>query len=144
LTELISPVQNTPDELRFRGEESKVDLGTRIRRAREEKKFSQGDLEQRTGMLRCYISRVENGHTVPSIETLEKIARALDMKLYQLLYYEKESAEETVPKSGWGSFGKEARLLNKFRQLLPRITQSNRELLLFMAVKLIAAKKLRS
>jgi transcriptional regulator with XRE-family HTH domain len=121
-----------------------VDLGTRIRTAREEKKFSQGDLEQRTGMLRCYISRVENGHTVPSIETLEKIARALDMKLYQLLYYEKESAEEMVPKSGWGSFGKEARLLNKFRQLLPRITQSNRELLLFMASKLVSAKKLRS
>jgi transcriptional regulator with XRE-family HTH domain len=120
-----------------------VDLGTRIRTFREEKKLSQGELEQRTGMLRCYISRVENGHTVPSIETLEKIARALDMKLYQLLYYEERSSEDLEPTSGWGSFGKEARLLNKFRELLPRITQSNRELLLFMAGKLVAAKKLR-
>ena len=124
--------------------EFKVDLGTRIRTVREDKKLSQGDLEQRTGMLRCYISRVENGHTVPSIETLEKIARALDIKLYQLLYYEESSSESSLPQTGWGSFGKEARLLNKFRELLPRITQTNRELLLFMAGKLVAAKKPRS
>jgi transcriptional regulator with XRE-family HTH domain len=121
-----------------------LDLGTRIRTAREEKNFSQGDLEQRTGMLRCYISRVENGHTVPSIETLEKIAGALDMKLYQLLYYEDRPSDALTPQNGWGSFGKEARLLNKFRHLLPRITQNNRQLLLFMATKLIALKKLRS
>ena len=121
-----------------------MDLGTRIRTAREEKKFSQGDLEQRTGMLRCYISRVENGHTVPSIETLEKIARALDMKLYQLLYHEDRSPDESAPKSGWGSFGKEARLFNRFRQLLPRITKSNRELLLFLAGRMVASRKSRS
>jgi transcriptional regulator with XRE-family HTH domain len=140
----VSTVQNSLNELRFRGEDFRVDLGTRIRTFREEKKLSQGDVEQRTGMLRCYISRVENGHTVPSIETLEKIARALDLKLYQLLYYEERSSESEEPISGWGRFGKEARLLKKFRELLPRITQSNRELLLFMAGKLVAAKKLRS
>ena len=53
-------------------------IGDRIRGMREEKKLSQGDIEKRTGLLRCYISRVENGHTVPAIETLEKIARALE------------------------------------------------------------------
>src|SRR5712664_692224 len=37
-------------------------------------------------LLRCYISRVENGHTVPAIETLEKLARAMEMPLYQLMY----------------------------------------------------------
>jgi transcriptional regulator with XRE-family HTH domain len=137
-------VQNWQDEIRFRGKDTNVDLGTLIRTAREEKNLSQGDLEQRTGMLRCYISRMENGHTVPSIETLEKIARALDMKLYQLLYDEERSSEGFAPRSGWGSFGKEARLLNKFRQLLPRITQGNRELLLFIATKLITSKNLRS
>ncbi len=52
-------------------------IGDRLRDLREEKQLSQGDIEQRTGLLRCYISRVENGHTVPSIETLEKLARAL-------------------------------------------------------------------
>ena len=61
-------------------------IGERLQTLREEKNLSQGDIENRTGLLRCYISRVENGHTVPAIETLEKMARALDMQLYQLLY----------------------------------------------------------
>ena len=121
-----------------------MDLGTRIRAAREQKKLSQADLEERTGMLRCYISRVENGHTVPSIETLEKITRALDMKLYQLLYRDNSVSTEPAPSSGWGSFGKEARRFKKFRRLLPRITQSNRELLLFIAGRMVAARKSRS
>ena len=58
----------------------------RLREMREAKKLSQGDIEKRTGLLRCYISRVENGHTVPVIETLEKMARALEVPLYQLFY----------------------------------------------------------
>jgi transcriptional regulator with XRE-family HTH domain len=62
-----------------------MDIGRRITSLREEKELSQGDIEKRTGLLRCYISRVENGHTVPAIETLEKIARALEMPLYQLM-----------------------------------------------------------
>jgi transcriptional regulator with XRE-family HTH domain len=49
-----------------------MDIGNRLRSVREEKNLSQGGIEQRTGLLRCYISRVENGHTVPAIETLEK------------------------------------------------------------------------
>jgi transcriptional regulator with XRE-family HTH domain len=59
-----------------------VVIGDRLREMREEKKLSQGDIEKRTGLLRCYISRVENGHTVPAIETLEKLARALESPLY--------------------------------------------------------------
>lgn len=66
-----------------------MNIGTRIRQLREARHFSQGDVEERTGLLRCYISRVECGHTVPAIETLEKIARALDLELYQLFYTEK-------------------------------------------------------
>ncbi|EQD31625.1 transcriptional regulator, XRE family, partial [mine drainage metagenome] len=61
-------------------------IGDRLRAVREEKKLSQGDIEKRTGLLRCYISRVENGHTVPAIETLEKMARAFEVPLYQLFY----------------------------------------------------------
>src|SRR2546427_7978167 len=61
-------------------------IGDRLRALREDKKLSQGDIEKRTGLLRCYISRVENGHTVPAIETLEKMARALEIPLYQLFY----------------------------------------------------------
>lgn len=61
-------------------------IGERLRALRETKSLSQGEIEKRTGLLRCYISRVENGHTVPSIETLEKLARALEVPLYQLFY----------------------------------------------------------
>jgi len=49
----------------------------RLREMREAKKLSQGDIEKRTGLLRCYISRVENGHTVPAIETLEKLSSGI-------------------------------------------------------------------
>src|ERR1700721_3214550 len=61
-------------------------IGDRLRAMREAKQLSQGDIEKRTGLLRCYISRVENGHTVPAVETLEKLARALEVPLYQLFY----------------------------------------------------------
>ena len=59
-------------------------IGDKLKALREQKKLSQGDIEKRTGLLRCYISRVENGHTVPSVETLEKIARALEVPMYRL------------------------------------------------------------
>jgi transcriptional regulator with XRE-family HTH domain len=61
-------------------------IGDRLRVLREERNLSQGDIEKRTGLLRCYISRVENGHTVPAIETLEKLARAFECPLYQIFY----------------------------------------------------------
>ena len=69
-------------------------IADRLRALREEKKLSQGDIEKRTGLLRCYISRVENGHTIPAIETLEKMARAMEVPLYQLFY----DGDEKPPK----------------------------------------------
>ena len=69
-------------------------MGERLRTIRESKKLSQGDIEKRTGMLRCYTSRVENGHTVPSLDTLAKYAQALEIPLYQLFY----DGEETPKK----------------------------------------------
>ena len=59
-----------------------MDIGKGLRELREAKGFSQGDIEKRTGLLRCHTSRVENGYTVPSLETLEKFAKALDLELY--------------------------------------------------------------
>ena len=61
-------------------------IGRRLKSLRTKKKLSQGDLEKSTGLLRCYISRVENGRTVPGIEVLEKLARALDVPMYRLFY----------------------------------------------------------
>jgi len=118
-------------------------IGDRLRALREEKKLSQGDIEKRTGLLRCYISRVENGHTVPAIETLEKMARALEVPLYQLFYDGEEPPElpnlprrKTADDIAWGSSGKEARFLTKFRRLLGRIDEEDRPLLMYMAQKM--------
>jgi transcriptional regulator with XRE-family HTH domain len=117
-------------------------IGDRLRGLREEKKLSQGDIEKRTGLLRCYISRVENGHTVPAIETLEKLARALEVPLYQLFYDGEEPPQlPNLPKrkSGddiaWGSAGKDARFLNKLRRLLSKSDEDDRKLILYMAQK---------
>lgn len=70
-----------------------------MRALREEKKFSQGDIEKRTGLLRCYVSRVENGHTVPAVVTLEKFARALEVPMYQIFYDDEEPPKlPNIPK----------------------------------------------
>jgi transcriptional regulator with XRE-family HTH domain len=118
-------------------------IGERLRALRETKKMSQGDIEKRTGLLRCYISRVENGHTVPAIETLEKLARAMEVPLYQLFYDGEEPPElpnlpkrKTADEIAWGSSGKEARFLGRLRHLLGRIDESDRRLLLYMAQKM--------
>ena len=118
-------------------------IGDRLREMREEKKLSQGDIEKRTGLLRCYISRVENGHTVPAIETLEKLARALEIPLYQLFYEGEEPPKlPNLPKRkssddiAWGSSGKDGRFLNKLRRLLAKSEEADRKLLLYMAQKM--------
>src|SRR6202158_143628 len=109
------------------GGDTTVIVGDQLRAMRVQKELSQGDIEKRTGLLRCYISRVENGHTVPSVETLEKFARALEMPLYQLLYDGEEPPGATTGSNGrslgreWGDLGKHARYLNKLRRLLARM-----------------------
>ena len=119
-------------------------IGDRLREMREGKKLSQGDIEKRTGLLRCYISRVEkNGHTVPAIETLEKLARALECPLYQLFYEGEEPPQlpnllkrKSSRDIAWGSSGKDARYLSKLRRLLGKSKEGDRKLILHMAQKM--------
>lgn len=119
-------------------------IGRRLRKLREDKSLSQGDIEKRTGLLRCYISRVENGHTVPSLETLERLASALEVPLYQLFYEgddppplpnltSRPSAEELVLDE---EQEKQVRFFEKVRRTLDRIEEKDRQLLLYMAQKL--------
>src|ERR1700726_3630654 len=126
-------------------------IGDRLREMREEKKLSQGDIEKRTGLLRCYISRVENGHTVPAIETLEKLARALEAPLYQLFYDGDEppklpnlSKRKSSDDIAWGSGGKDARYLSKLRRLLSKTVEGDRKLLVYMAQKMAGTKSRRT
>ncbi len=118
-------------------------IGERLRAVREEKSLSQGDIEKRTGLLRCYISRVETGHTIPAIETLEKMARALEIPMYQLFYDGEVPPPLTnLPKRrtaddiAWGSSGSDARILALFRQRLGRMDDGDRRLLFVMAQKM--------
>ena len=118
-------------------------IGDRLRELREAKKLSQGDIEKRTGLVRPYISRVENGHTVPSIETLEKMARALEIPMYQLFYDGEEPPKlpnlptrKSSDDIAWGSSGKDARFLSKLRRLLGKAEEADRKLLLYLAQKM--------
>jgi len=120
-------------------------IGDRLRALRQEKKFSQGEVEKRTGLLRCYISRVEHGHTVPAVETLEKFARALEIPMYQL-FYDGENPPKLprLPKgktaNEWGTKGKDARLLAKFCQLFSHMDKDDLKMLLFMTQKMATRK----
>jgi transcriptional regulator with XRE-family HTH domain len=117
-------------------------IGDRLRDLREQKKLSQGDIEKRTGLLRCYVSRVEGGHTVPGVETLEKFARALGVPMYRLFYDgEHPPKVPNLPKSMTaeemvGSSGKGARLLAKFCRLFGKMTDDQRDMLLLVAKKM--------
>jgi len=118
-------------------------IGDRLRALREAKKLTQGHIQERTGLLRSYISRVENGHTVPSVDTLEKWARALEVPLYQLFYEGEEapkllhlSQRKTAEEIAFGVSKKEARLLAKFRRLLARMRKPNQQLLFDVAQKM--------
>jgi transcriptional regulator with XRE-family HTH domain len=119
-------------------------IADRLRELREQKHWSQGEIEKRTGLLRCYISRVENGHTVPCLDTLAKLAKALEVPMYQLFLHngEKPAGPPRLPKRSagdnleWGSAGKDGRVLGQFRRLLPRLKESNRKLLIHMAQKM--------
>ncbi len=123
-------------------------ISDRLRTIREQKDLSQGDIEERTGLKRCYVSRVENGHTVPSIETLEKLARALEVPLYQL-FYDGEAAPEPPPlpqgvelkSDDWGSEGEDARFLHRLRSLLGRINEDDRKLIMHMTFQLVRKKR---
>jgi transcriptional regulator with XRE-family HTH domain len=130
-------------------EDRQMIIGDRLRALRDEKNFSQGDIEEKTGLLRCYISRVENGHTVPAVETLEKFARALEVPMYQLFYDGEEPPK--LPKLptrksaidiAWGNSGKDARMLAKFCQLFSRMEEGDRATLFFMAQKMARKKTL--
>jgi transcriptional regulator with XRE-family HTH domain len=117
-------------------------IGERLRELRESKNLSQGDMEKRTGCLRCYTSRVEHGHTVPSVETLEKYARALEIPMYKLFIEGDETPRKpkvplTEPAEPmWGAKGNERRELQAFAKVLSRLDDQQRKLLLTMATQM--------
>jgi transcriptional regulator with XRE-family HTH domain len=123
--------------------EAKMDIATRLQQFREWKQLSQGDVEQRTGLLRCYISRVENGHTVPSIETLEKISKALEVPLYHFFAADDTDGHGELAakdRREWYSIGIGKSDLRKLRSALARMSPKDRTLLMFTARKMTSCK----
>jgi transcriptional regulator with XRE-family HTH domain len=128
-----------------------VIIGDRLQELREEKKLSQGDIEKRTGLLRCYISRIENGHTVPAIETLEKLARAFEVPLYQRFYDGDEPPKlsnllngKTADDIVWGGSGKQATYLHKLRKGLSKVADAARKLIMVIAQKMVNGRGRRA
>jgi transcriptional regulator with XRE-family HTH domain len=123
-----------------------MEIGNRLRELREEKEYSQGDIESRTGLLRCYISRVENGHTVPSIDTLEKLARALEIPMYRLFTTEENVKALSVVKKNpnsaerFGERGKEITYINTLTKSLAKISERDRIVLLKFTATLTRVK----
>ena len=114
-----------------------INIGTTIRDFRLQRGMSQGDIEKRTGLLRCYLSRVENGHTVPSLETLQKIAAALDLPLSQ--FFAEDPVKE-VP--GMSLNEDEIRFLTQVQRYSAHLGESDRRLLLAMVRKFAATATL--
>ena len=117
-----------------------MQIGKRLREIRESKNLSQGDIERQTGLLRCYISRVENGYTVPALETLEKFARALRVPMY-MIFHDGKVPVTTLNLSPstdgdsllWGAQGSERRELKLFAKALARMSRRNWDVLMKMA-----------
>jgi transcriptional regulator with XRE-family HTH domain len=124
-----------------------MQIGKKLRELREAKNLTQGDMEQRTRLFRCYTSRVECGHVVPSIETLEKYARALEIPLYKLFYEGEEPPKKPkLPPSErertmWGSSGKEWSELLRLAKALSRMDGHKRMLLLWLAHRMTQRKR---
>jgi transcriptional regulator with XRE-family HTH domain len=116
-------------------------IGARLRELRRKKKLSQRQIEQATGLLKCYISRIENGRTVPSLETLERFAAALDVPLHELFYDLgqspartpgiREALEHMIQRQG--KAGSEARFLLTLTSLCAQMTDFDRQVLLGLA-----------
>jgi transcriptional regulator with XRE-family HTH domain len=111
-----------------------MQIGTTIRTHRQQKGLSQGDVEKKTGLLRCYLSRVENGHTVPSLDTLSKIALALDMPIAQFFADDSLNRQISLQKLS----DEELRFLTQIRRYSSNLNESDRKLLLAMVKKFAA------
>jgi transcriptional regulator with XRE-family HTH domain len=106
-------------------------IGATIRGFRLQRGLSQGDIEKRTGLLRCYLSRVENGHTIPSLDTLTKIARSLEIPLAH--FFAENGAPKDLPTQRVSD--DELRFLTQIRRYSSSLNDSDKKLLLAMVKK---------
>lgn len=121
-------------------------IGARIRQLRKAKSLSQGDVEKRTGLLRCYLSRVENGHTVPSIETIEKLAGAFEIPLYRFFYEGMGAPRISKPTGHSGTVklngnSRDAKYIRNLQPCFAKMTAADLTIFLALARKMAKPKK---
>lgn len=110
-----------------------MNIGETIRNFRLQKGMSQGDIEKRTGLLRCYLSRVENGHTIPSLDTLAKIATAMEVPLAQFFNDSNgDNGNKNLPQLS----EEEVRFLSQIRRYSSNLNDSDRKLVIAMVKKM--------
>jgi transcriptional regulator with XRE-family HTH domain len=109
-------------------------IGTTIRAHRLQRGLSQGDIEKKTGLLRCYLSRVENGHTIPSLDTLSKIAMALDLPIAHFFAEDGATRQLNTQKMT----DEELRFLTQIKRYSTSLNESDRKVLLGMVRKFAA------
>jgi transcriptional regulator with XRE-family HTH domain len=117
-----------------------MEIGQKLRKLREQKNLSQGYIEQKTGLLRCYVSRVENRFTVPNVETLEKFARALEVPLYRFFTEGERVKMPKLPTSNlelaWEVKGNHRREIRQFAKVFSQMDDRNQTLLVHLAQKM--------
>lgn len=128
-----------------------MQIGQRLRGLRIAKNLSQGDVEHRTGITRFYTSRVEHGRVVPSLETLEKYARAFGIPTYQLFVANEDersrillAIRSTAKAKLFGNTSKEERYLVEICHLLGKMSHRKRSLVLSVAAAMARRKKQKS
>jgi transcriptional regulator with XRE-family HTH domain len=125
----VTPMANPSQDAK-----APMKIGETIRNYRLQKGMSQGDIEKRTGLLRCYLSRVENGHTIPSLETLAKIATAMEVPLAQFFGSTHQNGGKATPRLSED----EIRFLTQIRRYSPSLNESDRKLVVAMVKKMAA------
>jgi len=121
-------------------------IGQKLKALREAKNMSQLEVSQATGLVQPYLSRVENGHTVPGVETLEKWATALKMPVYQILYDGEEPPKPLRIASNhksdlWGDSGRDSHNLKRLQQFLAKMSAREREMLMSLAVRMASRSR---
>ena len=119
-------------------EKPQVNIGEVIKTYRSQRGLSQGDIERRTGLLRCYLSRVENGHTVPSLETLAKIAEAMEISLADFFPGTETPRDKETQKMLGELSQDEIRFLAEIKKCSVTLSSDDKRLVLAMIRKMAA------
>ena len=86
-------------------------LGNKIREYRKKKKFTQEQLAEMVGIGTANISYIETGKFAPSMETLDKLAKALDVYPYELYMFEHLQSAEEIKEELFNALSTDEKLL---------------------------------